>query len=829
MVEQAMTNIAWRYALRELNAFVIEGVDYAPYNTDGSLDLYDPATGQGAMTEAYLADRAAMLTWKIRFDRGMQDDDDAAHEGPKSYTEDWDTNAVQGNWDFVDLGTTLPGGDPLTLQIDGQGITLHDHQVVFGSNANETIEGAGDTDRLYGGAGNDTIQGLDGADYIEGNAGDDRLDGGEGADRLLGGAGDDTLIGGEGNDTLQGGTGADRYEFSGSFGEDLVVDSDGNGTVWINEVQLKGGKKIEGLPNSWISDDKRWRYELGSNGDLLIRRSDGSAGSVLLSGWQNGGGNRLGIALEDAPPPTPEAPTLRIYLGDQAAPLTVNSAGEPTYDWGATSWLANGTLSDGVAEEDFADVIRANLIDPATDTRIFGYGGNDALGGADGDDEIDGGAGDDLIAGGKGSNTLRGGAGNDFISASGYIDAGQRVKPGEAWSAAPTGTTVLGSGPTWGVYETALDQQTWVGVSAVPTDVSTGSVIDAGEGNDGALGSWAGDTIYMGAGNDLAQGLAGRDVIYGQDGDDRLYGDGIDQAGLVNYVPGDQHGDDLIDGGAGNDSISGQGGADVLLGGAGNDKLAGDGGVRAQFHGADNIDGGLGSDILWGDGASDQLLGGEGDDMLWGDNGHGSTLDGAWHGDDTLRGGAGNDGLIGGGGKDRLFGGEGNDELFGDDVSTVVGGYAVDVKYHGADTLNGGAGDDYMVGGGGADRLYGEDGNDTLYGDGQALAASAHGNDILEGGAGNDFLYGEGGNDTLDGGSGVNRLEGGAGNDTYIVQTADVSVATPQPGQPLLMSTVIKDSEGTNRIRPDATLAAVRLVAEKSKAPANGSHWLALA
>lgn len=91
------------------------------------------------------------------------------------------------------------------------------------------------------------------------------------------------------------------------------------------------------------------------------------------------------------------------------------------------------------------------------------------------------------------------------------------------------------------------------------------------------------------------------------------------------------------------------------------------------------------------------------------------------------------------------------------------------------------------------------------------LIAGGKGSNTLRGGAGNDFLYGEGGNDTLDGGSGVNRLEGGAGNDTYIVQTADVSVATPQPGQPLLMSTVIKDSEGKNRIRLNTSRASVEL------------------
>lgn len=48
--------------------------------------------------------------------------------------------------------------------------------------------------------------------------------------------------------------------------------------------------------------------------------------------------------------------------------------------------------------------------------------------------------------------------GNDFISASGYFNASQCVKPGEAWRRA--GATVLGSGATWGVYKTASGEQT---------------------------------------------------------------------------------------------------------------------------------------------------------------------------------------------------------------------------------------------------------------------------------------------------------------------------------------------------------------------------------
>ena len=137
MVANAKTSIAWRYALRELNSFVITDVSYAAHNTDGSLDLYNSTTGQGALTEAYLADRAAMLAWKLQFDKyNARDDDDPVirgGRGHKPYSEEWNTNSIQGNWDFIDLATKLPGRAPLTLSIDGVGVSTSDHQVVFGS------------------------------------------------------------------------------------------------------------------------------------------------------------------------------------------------------------------------------------------------------------------------------------------------------------------------------------------------------------------------------------------------------------------------------------------------------------------------------------------------------------------------------------------------------------------------------------------------------------------------------------------------------------------------------------------------------------------------
>ncbi len=51
--------LATRYALDALNPFVLAGADYSVFNTDGALELYDPATGTGDITEQYLADRCS--------------------------------------------------------------------------------------------------------------------------------------------------------------------------------------------------------------------------------------------------------------------------------------------------------------------------------------------------------------------------------------------------------------------------------------------------------------------------------------------------------------------------------------------------------------------------------------------------------------------------------------------------------------------------------------------------------------------------------------------------------------------------------------------------
>jgi pimeloyl-ACP methyl ester carboxylesterase len=55
---------AYRYALQALNPFVVLGIDYQTYNTNGELNLYDSTTDTG-LSDRHLADCASLLINKI--------------------------------------------------------------------------------------------------------------------------------------------------------------------------------------------------------------------------------------------------------------------------------------------------------------------------------------------------------------------------------------------------------------------------------------------------------------------------------------------------------------------------------------------------------------------------------------------------------------------------------------------------------------------------------------------------------------------------------------------------------------------------------------------
>ena len=122
-----------------------------------------------------------------------------------------------------------------------------------------------------------------------GGAGADNFTGGDKADTFIAGDGADSLTGGAGGDFLYGGAGNDSYTFSGTFGDDTIVDSDGAGIISVDSTTLNGGKKIG--ENVWESTDGVYRYQLFSRGggnDLVIGR-----GSKATTGQMQGSGQAL--------------------------------------------------------------------------------------------------------------------------------------------------------------------------------------------------------------------------------------------------------------------------------------------------------------------------------------------------------------------------------------------------------------------------------------------------------------------------------------------------------------------------------------------------------
>jgi Ca2+-binding RTX toxin-like protein len=352
-------------------------------------------------------------------------------------------------------------------------------------------------------------------------------------------------------------------------------------------------------------------------------------------------------------------------------------------------------------------------------------------------------------------------------------------------------------------------------------------LVEAGLGDDYALGNTGDDTVVGGGGADVLIGDAGDDVLHGddagtegaQDGDDRLFGgagnDSLFGGGGRDALFGGS-GDDILDGGSGDDVLHGGLGADVLLGGAGNDILWGNGNNGGSFtvryawdgttdtyiglprvdgedvpvsetitpgsHGDDNardwLYGGAGNDFAVGEGGDDVLFGEEGDDRLWGDGVPGSwPAFGGVAGNDALFGGDGDDYLHGGGGMDWLDGGAGTDTAswYDSPAGVVVflnhglgfGGDAEGDRLVSVEKAEGSRFADWLVGDAGANELRGLDGDDWLFG--------LDGNDILRGDRdGGDAWHGwPQSNDQLLGGRGSDLLYGGMGNDVFWFRAED--------------------------------------------------------
>ncbi|MDY6867054.1 MAG: calcium-binding protein, partial [Chloroflexota bacterium] len=794
----AKNNIAYRYALVNLDPFVVLGDEsiYDKHNTKGELELYDPETQTGTITEEYLKDRAEFLTNYIN--RAIND-----ITGEEDLYGLYDTSGRI----YQDLTDDITFGDPDDLALP---------RYVFGTEEGDPIDGQNGNDHLYGMGGNDEINGGAGDDYIEGNQGNDTLHGGDNNDEIHGGRDNDHLYGDAGRDVLhgeQGGDilygGADRDVLLGGIGED-VLNGEADVDVLIggdgNDI-LSGGQGndiLQGNDGDDVinGDDNNDNLSGGAGLDILYggKGQDtligGQDGDILEGGeghdtyiYNHGDGNDVirdtgentliingkpvswGIFVEDGVWQTPDGE----LTFEKNSPLKITTAAGGTLaieDPNDTDLGINlaGSL-DGLNIVSGPDVGlegtlgRDKIIGGAGDDVLIGDAGDDYLF-ADGEipiadainesvpspvsrDWLTGGSGSDVLVGSAGENALLGGSDSDLIIGG----AGRDYIVGDEMDLYPVDENGNLTNNTWSVH---YEGNTYEFTTPAPgriqgySNTATGNdTIYAGSGDDIVWANGGNDAVFGGSGEDTIYGAQGNDALLGGDDNDILIGDDSD-------APASEHGNDYIDGGGENDQLQGQGGDDTLRGGEGNDLLVGDNHSNdPAYHGNDHLQGDAGDDELQGNGGDDQLEGGADNDVLFGDD---TNIDVSLHGNDTLDGGTGDDILIGGADIDQLLGGDGDDQLDGD-------GFTVDGAYHNADYLEGGAGNDVLFGAGGSDALYGGDNDDTLIGDASYVDTQYHGNDYLDGGKGNDSLYGDAGSDVLQGGTGDDILEGGEGND----------------------------------------------------------------
>jgi len=304
LAELAAEDIGYRHALATMQPLALTGnrALFALANADGTLDRFDPDTGEQLMSDAWLADRAKLLAWT---------------------STGSDAPVIAGNedWTFIDRTSLDAAGNPSTFELSTGNADAGKNQVVFGNGNDELLQGLSGSDRMYGGDGNDILRGAGGGDRLEGGRGDDlilggagndelagdqgadELDGGRGDDRLAGGSGNDTLTGGRGNDRLEGGIGFDTYVIDDGDGSDVIVDADGAGVIELDGAQIGGTMDANG-EGSWASADGRLELTLAGDpddaGTLTIKayaggdRSATPTNVVTVRNWKNGD---LGITL----------------------------------------------------------------------------------------------------------------------------------------------------------------------------------------------------------------------------------------------------------------------------------------------------------------------------------------------------------------------------------------------------------------------------------------------------------------------------------------------------------------------------------------------------
>lgn len=236
--------------------------------------------------------------------------------------------------------------------------THNRHAFMLGGATNDNLTGGNKADLLVGNAGNDTLNGGDGDDVLIGGADQDTLNGDTGNDTLIGGTDVDILDGGTGNDQLKGGEGVDVYQFTGTYGTDIITDTDGQGIITIDNTPLAGGKQIG--DNRVHRDANKHLYAQVDINTLVID------GNIIIKNYTADSG-ALGLTMT-GPEADVNPVTTRTIVGD-LKPIDFDLI-EPGVQ----------TRTDGLG-----NVIVTGEAEPGREDTLYDSAGNDLVQGLDGD------------------------------------------------------------------------------------------------------------------------------------------------------------------------------------------------------------------------------------------------------------------------------------------------------------------------------------------------------------------------------------------------------------------------------------------------------------
>ena len=632
------TALAYRYALVNLNPFVLMDIDHTKHNPNGELDLYHAKTNPNGLTPIYLEKRAEMMSVMMDKMTGK---------------------FIQNKYNYQDLAENISVNE---TSLDGH----HGNIDTYNDN----------TQVIFGGTGNDTIK---------------AKDTGDNNNFLFGGAGHDIIIGGKGNDYLEGGQGYDTYHIS---DHDTIFDADGKGRILFDNKPLPTDFILkQGSSGIWEAKDSAGNvlytaYRIGDDLSIYDTKVPDVArikDFFLTATQQDTTYSALSIILGDSQADIDKNRTYTIkaidgflsHIGTGAFPaqyLDIYGSNKTDTIFGTGRKYLNIDAGDGhdlIFGGDMADVIRGgagndvisgspiyyelrDLTNPEIpkedhDLLIGGLGndlisagigddiiwvdheyksngktpihtdsnnpnnthnnkkGDWALGGR-GDDVIHGGANQDFLQGGADSDIIYGGGGDDVILGDGYVRFGVKS------------VSIVHN-------DTVIHTPTPIGVHPlVPVFMNlTPTIIPANK-----------PTIEYGYTN-------------GKYLETRLGNEYIRDAKTFNWQL-------QIDADKGDYTITPH--EEV--------KLSYDKHAFESEHANDTLYGGAGDDLVIGQYGNDYLDGGKGDDILWGDDNRDASIEG----NDTLKGGTG---------RDRLIGGKGNDTYVFDleDIKTEADGKTI--------------------------------------------------------------------------------------------------------------------------------------------------------